>query len=66
MGRRLIIDSLKHIVQTFGVDGFRFDLAELIGVDVLSEIEKELKQLKPEIIFDCRALEFFEGIFKMH
>ena len=58
MGRRLIIDSLKHIVQTFGVDGFRFDLAELIGVDVLSEIEKELKQLKPEIILIAEPWSF--------
>ena len=32
MGRRLIIDSLKHLVEAYDVDGFRFDLAELIGI----------------------------------
>lgn len=58
MGRRLIIDSLKHLVQAFGVDGFRFDLAELIGVDVLREIETELKQVKPEIILIAEPWSF--------
>ncbi|MFW5883677.1 MAG: alpha-amylase family glycosyl hydrolase, partial [Verrucomicrobiota bacterium] len=28
MGRRMIIDSLIHLVKTYDVDGFRFDLAE--------------------------------------
>ena len=39
MARRLIRDSLMHMVTVFGVDGFRFDLAELIGSEVLEEIE---------------------------
>ena len=46
MGRRLIIDSLKHLVETYDVDGFRFDLAELIGIEVLRDIEVELKYIK--------------------
>ncbi len=50
MARRLIIDSCIHYVETFGVDGFRFDLAELLGVDVLREIEVALKRVKPNII----------------
>jgi len=29
--RRLIIDSLRHFVQHAGIDGFRFDLATVIG-----------------------------------
>ncbi|MDB6165781.1 MAG: amyX, partial [Lacunisphaera sp.] len=39
MATRLICDSLIHLIQVYGVDGFRFDLAELIGVDVLREVE---------------------------
>jgi glycogen operon protein len=31
MVRRLIIDSLRHFVLQAGVDGFRFDLAPIIG-----------------------------------
>ncbi len=50
MGRRLVIDSLVHLIETYDVDGFRFDLAELIGVDVLREIEKALKKVKPSIV----------------
>ncbi|NLR99587.1 glycogen debranching protein GlgX [Rhizobium sp. P38BS-XIX] len=29
--RRLIIDSLRHFVEHAGIDGFRFDLATIIG-----------------------------------
>ncbi|MEE3060264.1 MAG: alpha-amylase family glycosyl hydrolase [Verrucomicrobiota bacterium] len=47
--RKLILDSLAYLVQTFDVDGFRFDLGELMELDLLSEIETELKSIKPEI-----------------
>ncbi len=58
MGRRLIIDSLKHLVETYDVDGFRFDLAELIGIEVLREIEVELKKVKPSIILIAEPWSF--------
>ncbi|NBB80930.1 MAG: glycoside hydrolase family 1 [Verrucomicrobia bacterium] len=58
MGRRLIIDSLKHLVETYDVDGFRFDLAELIGIDVLREIEIELKKIKPSLILIAEPWSF--------
>ena len=58
MGRRLIIDSLKHLVETYDVDGFRFDLAELIGIEVLREIEVELKKVKPAIILIAEPWSF--------
>jgi pullulanase/glycogen debranching enzyme len=44
MARRLIIDSCTHYIEAYGVDGFRFDLAELLGVVVLRDIEMALKQ----------------------
>ncbi|MGE9289719.1 MAG: alpha-amylase family glycosyl hydrolase, partial [Puniceicoccales bacterium] len=31
MVRRIIIESLIHLVEQYGVDGFRFDLADLVG-----------------------------------
>ena len=34
--RRLVIDSLKHWVEVLGVDGFRFDLAPVLGRDPLA------------------------------
>jgi pullulanase/glycogen debranching enzyme len=58
MSRRLIIDSLLHLVETYGVDGFRFDLAELIGTEVLREIERALKQVKPDIVLIAEPWSF--------
>mgnify|MGYP002759347722 CR=1 FL=1 len=31
--RRMVIDCLRHWVDTYGVDGFRFDLAPVLGRD---------------------------------
>jgi pullulanase len=58
MARRLIIESLIHLVETYDVDGFRFDLAELIGIEVLREIEVELKKVKPSIILIAEPWSF--------
>jgi pullulanase/glycogen debranching enzyme len=58
MGRKLIIESLKHLVEFYGIDGFRFDLAELIGIAVLSEIETELKKVNPKIVLIAEPWSF--------
>ncbi|MFP4166137.1 MAG: alpha-amylase family glycosyl hydrolase [Opitutales bacterium] len=58
MVRRLIVESLKHLVEAYDVDGFRFDLAELIGAEVLAEVEKELKAVKPSIILIAEPWSF--------
>ena len=58
MARRLIIESLKHFVEVYDVDGFRFDLAELIGIEVLREIEVELKKVKPSIVLIAEPWSF--------
>ncbi len=58
MAQRLIIDSLVHLLTAYGVDGFRFDLAELIGVDVLREIETALKRMKPDVILIAEPWSF--------
>jgi pullulanase/glycogen debranching enzyme len=50
MARRLIVDSCTHLITAYGVDGFRFDLAEILGLDVLWEIEAALKRVKPDVI----------------
>jgi isoamylase len=31
--RRMVLDCLRHWVQTYGIDGFRFDLAPVLGRD---------------------------------
>jgi len=58
MGRRLIIDSLVHLVRTFDVDGFRFDLADLVGLAALKEVEAALKAVKPSIILMAEPWSF--------
>ncbi len=58
MAKRLIIDSLLHWVRLFDVDGFRFDLAELIGVQVLKDIEVALKAEKPSLILIAEPWSF--------
>ncbi len=58
MAKRLIIDSCIHLIETFGVDGFRFDLAELLGIEVLRDIEVALKRAKPDMILIAEPWSF--------
>ena len=58
MTTRLIIDSCRHLVETYGVDGFRFDLADLVGVDVLKQVEVALKRVKPDVILIAEPWSF--------
>jgi pullulanase len=58
MARRLIIDSCIHYLEAYGVDGFRFDLAELLGVEVLREIEAAVKRVKPNAILIAEPWSF--------
>jgi pullulanase len=58
MVRRLIIDSCTHLIEAYGVDGFRFDLAELLGVEALREIEHALKRVKPDVILIAEPWSF--------
>ena len=58
MAKKLIIDSLTHLITQYGVDGFRFDLGELLGRDVLVEIERALKKVKPFVILIAEPWSF--------
>ncbi|HEY1848566.1 MAG TPA: alpha-amylase family glycosyl hydrolase, partial [Opitutaceae bacterium] len=58
MAKRLIIDSCTHLIEAYGVDGFRFDLAELLGVEVLKQIEAALKKVKPGVILIAEPWSF--------
>lgn len=64
MVRRLIVDSLVHLVEVYDVDGFRFDLAELLGMETLLEIEKRLREVKPGIILIAEPWSFRGHIVK--
>ena len=58
MVRRLMRDSLVHWIRAYDVDGFRFDLAELIGREALAWLEQELKKVKPGIILIAEPWSF--------
>ena len=45
-------------MEVYDVDGFRFDLAELIGIEVLEEIEVALKTIKPSIVLIAEPWSF--------
>ena len=48
--RKLIIDSLKHWVKEYKIDGFRFDLMALIDIDTIKIALKELRNINPNLI----------------
>jgi pullulanase/glycogen debranching enzyme len=56
--RRLIIDSLLSLVNDFNVDGFRFDLGELLGLSLLAEIQTELLKVNPKLILIAEPWSF--------
>ena len=56
--RRLVVESLRHWVECFDVDGFRFDLAELLGVPLLREVERVLSPIKPGLILIAEPWSF--------
>lgn len=58
MTKRLIIDSLLHWLEFYQVDGFRFDLAELLGIEVLKDIEAALKAAYPKVILMAEPWSF--------
>jgi len=58
MARRLILDSLEYWVREFHIDGFRFDLAELIDHETLLAIEKRLVPIKPDVILIAEPWSF--------
>ena len=58
MVKRLILESLLHWVKCYDVDGFRFDLADLVGKEVLEEIRPHLQKLKPGILLIAEPWSF--------
>jgi len=50
MVRKLIIDSVKYLLDTFDIDGYRFDLLGLIDIETSKQIIKECSSIKPNIL----------------
>ncbi len=58
MSKRLIVDSLLWMIERYGVDGFRFDLAELIGAPALRTIEAAVRARHPDCILIAEPWSF--------
>ncbi|MFU8858896.1 MAG: alpha-amylase family glycosyl hydrolase [Cyclonatronaceae bacterium] len=50
VARQLIIESLKYWMQEYHIDGFRFDLANLIDRDTAELIKKETRAVNPNVV----------------
>ncbi len=46
MGRKLILDSIKFLFETYDIDGLRFDLMGLMDVNTMKEISSLVKKLR--------------------
>jgi pullulanase len=50
MMRRLIVDNILYWMKEFHVDGFRFDLAELVDLDTLMAVRDAARALNPNVL----------------
>ncbi len=48
MARKVIIDSLLHLIDFFDVDGFRFDLMGLLDVDTMNQAAEAVRKIRPD------------------
>lgn len=62
MNRRYIIDSLKHWITFYNIDGFRFDLMGLLDFETLNNGRRELLTLKPNLMFYGEGWNLSTGI----
>ncbi len=47
MVRKLILDSVLYLFKQFDIDGLRFDLMGLLDITTMNEIEKAVREIKP-------------------
>ncbi|WP_027334187.1 alpha-amylase family glycosyl hydrolase [Mycoplasma elephantis] len=64
MVRKLIYESLKHFVEYYGVDGFRFDLSSFIDKETFDYCVKKLREIKPNLIVHGEAWQFTDLEYK--
>ena len=64
MVRKHILDSIRYLVETFDVDGFRFDLLGLIDLETSRQIVKLVKSLKPDALLYGEGWDMMTGIQK--
>lgn len=61
MARKLIIDSTKHWVQEYKVDGFRFDLMGLIDTETMFKAYEECAKINKDTLFVGEGWSMYNG-----
>lgn len=56
--QKLVMESLEHWVREYDIDGFRFDLAELVGIKFLDRVRERLEKIKPGIVMIAEPWSF--------
>lgn len=51
MVRKLIKDSMRHLMDFFDCDGYRFDLMGITDIETLKQAHEELSAIKPDVMF---------------
>lgn len=50
MARQYIVNSVKHWMKTYGIDGFRFDLMGILDVETMNTISREVYAINPSAL----------------
>lgn len=50
MTRQFIVDNILYFMKEFHIDGFRFDLGELIDLETMMAIRDAARELNPKVI----------------
>lgn len=64
MVRKHILDSVKYLVETFDIDGFRFDLLGLIDLETSKQIVSLVKGLKKDALLYGEGWDMMTGLQK--
>ena len=51
MARKIILDSLRYFIETFDIDGYRFDLMGLMDIETVNKGYEICKNLKNDILY---------------
>ena len=50
MVRKFIVENIKFLTREYKIDGYRWDLAELIDMETLMEAKREAEKINPRVI----------------
>jgi len=63
MGRKIILDSIKYLLEFYHIDGFRFDLMGLLDIKTMQEIEALALSLKKDVMLYGEGWDMFAETF---